>query len=128
MSRICAKMFLELNWLNVHDRYLQFIVSDIFQFYSNQCPDCFYEVSCPVDDNGVATRSCNKNLKLPFLKSKLEMQSLPYVGSSTWNKLLNNLKTATNVNCFNHDIKIYFLKKLSETEANIYSYDQRENT
>ena len=29
MSRICVNEFLELNWLNVHDRYLQFIVSDI---------------------------------------------------------------------------------------------------
>ena len=45
------------------------------------------------------------------------MENLSYVGPSTWNKLLNNLKTATSVNCFIHDIKKYFLKKLSETEA-----------
>ena len=32
MRRICAKEFLELNWLNVHDRYLQFIVSDFLIF------------------------------------------------------------------------------------------------
>ena len=50
------------------------------------------------------------------------MQSLSFVGSSTWNKLPNNLKTATSVNCFKHDIKKYFLKKLGETEADIYSY------
>ena len=49
------------------------------------------------------------------------MQSLLYVGPSTWNKLPNNLKTATSVNCFKHDIKKYFLKKLSETEADIYN-------
>ena len=70
MSRICAKEFLELNWLNVHDRYLEFIVSDIFKFCNNQCPDYFNEVFCPFDDNGVVTRSCNKKLKLPFRKSK----------------------------------------------------------
>ena len=29
---IRVKEFLQLNWLNVHDRYLQFIVSDIFNF------------------------------------------------------------------------------------------------
>ena len=62
MSRVCTKEFLELNSLNVHDRYLQFIVTDIFKFYNNQCPDYFNEVSCPVDDNGVATRSLSKNL------------------------------------------------------------------
>ena len=124
MSRICVNEFLELNWLNVHDRYLQFIVSDIFKFYNNQCPDYFNEVFCPIDDNGVgtATRCCNKKFKLPFRKSKLGMQSLSYVGPSTWNKLPNNLKTTTSLNSFKRDIKKYFLKKLSETETDIYSY------
>ena len=122
MSRIYVKEFLELNWFNVLDRYLEFIISDIFKFYDNQCPDYFNEVFCPVDDNGVATRCCNKKLKLSYRKSKLEMQSLSYVGPSTWNKLPNNLKTATSVKCFKHDIKKYFLKKLCETEAGIYSY------
>ena len=122
MSRICVNEFLELNWLNVHDRYLQFIASDIFKFYNNQCPDYFNDVFCPVDDNGVATRSCNKKMKLSTRKSKLGMQSLSNVGSSTWNKLPNNLKTATSAYCFKHDIKKYFLEKLGETEADIYSY------
>ena len=64
MLRICMNEFLELNWLNVHDRYLQFTVSDIFKFYNNQCADYFNEVFCPVDDNGVATHSCNKKIKI----------------------------------------------------------------
>ena len=120
ISRICAKEFLELNWLNIHDRYLQFIVSDVFEFYS-ECPDYFNEVFCLVDDNGVATCSYNKKLKLPFRKLKLGIQSLSYVGPSTWNKLPNNVKTATSVNRFKHDIRKYFLKKLSETEEDHYS-------
>ena len=62
-------------------------------------------------------RCCNK--KLPFRKPKLGMQSLSYVGSSTWKKLPNNLKTATSVLSI---YKKYFLKKLGETEADIYSY------
>ena len=32
-SRIRFKVFLQLNWLNIHDRYLQFIVSHIFIFF-----------------------------------------------------------------------------------------------
>ena len=67
MSRICVNEFLELNWLNVHDRYLQFIVSDIFKFYNNQCPDYFNEVFCPVYDNGVATHCCKKKVETTFL-------------------------------------------------------------
>ena len=120
-SGICVNEFLELNWLNVHHRYLQFIVSDISKFYNNQCLDQFNDVFCPVDGNGVATRCCNKNLKLPFRKSTLGMQSLSNVGPSTSNKLPNNLKTATSINSFKYNIKKYFLKKLSETEADIYS-------
>ena len=83
ISSICVKEFLELNWFNVHDIYLQFIASDILKFYSNQCPEYFSEDFCPVDDNGVAMRCCNKKLKLPFCKSKLGRQILSYVGNST---------------------------------------------
>ena len=81
MSKICLNEFLELNCLN--NRYLQFIISDIFKFYNNQCPDYFNELFCPVDDNGVATLCCNKKIKLPFRKSKLGIQSLSYVEPST---------------------------------------------
>ena len=86
MCRICVNEFLESNLLNVHDRYLQF------------------------NDNRVATRCCNKKLKLPFRKSKLGMQSLSYVGPSTWNKLANSLKIVTSVNCFKACVH-YFLSK-----------------
>ena len=58
--------------------------------------------------------------ELPFRKSKLGMECLSYIWPSTWNKLPNNLKTATNVNCFKHGSKKYFLKKLGEAEADIY--------
>ena len=34
-SKICVKEFLQLKRLNFHDRYLQFIVSDIFQFQND---------------------------------------------------------------------------------------------
>ena len=61
-------------------------------------------------------------LKLPFRKSKLGMQSLSHIEPSSWNKLANNIKTAPSVNCFKHDIKQYFLKKLIKTKADIYSH------
>ena len=39
---------------------------------------------------------------IPFGKLKLGMQSLSYVGPSTWNKLANSIKVAliTSLNCF----------------------------
>ena len=38
------------------------------------------------------------------------MYSLSDVGPSTWNKLPNDLKTTTNVNCFKEDIKKAFIE------------------
>ena len=70
-SKIRIKEFLQINWLNIHDSYLQFIVSDIFKFQNDQCPSYFDEFFCPVGENGVITRSSNKKLKLPFQKTKL---------------------------------------------------------
>ena len=101
-SKICIKEFLQLNWLNVHDRYLQFIVSDIFKFQNDQCPDYFNEIFCPVGENGVITHSSNRKLELPFRKTKLGIQNLSYVGPNISNSLPNNLKSATIVNSFKH--------------------------
>ena len=99
MSRISVNQFLDLNWLNVHDRYLKLIVSDIFKFYNNQYPDYFTDVFCPVDNTGVATCCCNINWNC------LLMQSLSNEGQSTWNKLPNNLKTATSLNCLSTTLR-----------------------
>ena len=120
-SKIHLKGFLQLNWLNIHDRYLQFIVSHIFKFQKNQCPRYFDQLFCPVGENGVISCSSNKKLKLPFRKTKLGIQSLSYVSPDTWNSFPNNLKSATSFNSFKHYIKDYFLKKLGNIEGEIYS-------
>ena len=94
-SNICVKKFLQLNWLIIHDRNIQFIVSDISKFYNDRCPDNFNEFFCPVGDNCVITHSSHKKLKLPFQKKNLGIQSLSYVGLNTWNTLPDNLKSTT---------------------------------
>ena len=53
-------------------------------FQNDQCPDYFNELFYPVVESDVITRSSNKNLKLPFRKEKLGIQSLSYVGPNTW--------------------------------------------
>ena len=100
-SKIRVKECLQLNWLN----------------------EIFNEIFCPIGENGVIKRSSNKKLKLPSRKTKLGIQSLSYVGPNTSNSLPDNLKSATSVNSFKHYIKEYFLKKLGNVEADIYSYN-----
>ena len=84
------------------------IISNIFKFYNNQCPDYFNELFYPVGANSVMMRSSNK--KLPFQKTKLGIQSLSYVRPSIWNNFPDNLKSGNIVSSFKHNIKKYFLK------------------
>ena len=107
--KIRVKEFLQLHWLNVHDRYLQFIAFDVFKFYYDQCTDYFDGFLCSVGDNN-GRHSSNNKLKLPFRKTILEIQSLFYIALNTWNSLPNNLRSATSPNNFKHYIKEYFLK------------------
>ena len=79
-------------------------------------------MSFSTGENGVIKRFSNKKLKLSFRKTKLGIQSLSYVGSNTWNSLPYNLKSDTSVISFKHYIKEYFLEKLGNVEAGIYSY------
>ena len=59
-----------------------------------------------------ATFSINKTRNLKFV----------VCGPDTWNMLPGNLKSATSVISFRHYIKEYFLKKLLDVKADIYSY------
>ena len=65
-----------------------------------------------------------KKVKLPFRKTKQEIQSLSYVGPNTWNSLSDHLKSITSVSSFKHYVKEYLLKKSGNVEADIYSYPQ----
>ena len=91
----------------------------------------FDELFCLVVENGIITHSSNKKLKLTLQKPKLGIQGLSNMGPNTCNSLPDNLKSATSVNSFKHYIKKYFLKKLGNVEANIYSYtsvDTKQNS
>ena len=55
-----------------------------------------------------------KNQNYLFEETKLQIQSLSYVGPSTWNSFPNNLKFATSVNSFKHNIEKYSFKKLGD--------------
>ena len=91
MSRICVNEFLELNWLNVHDRYLQFIVSDIFKFYNNQCPDYFNEVFCPIDDNRNSSSKDEEEIEAKNVRQKLPPGNWKKRGFQGKNKHKGNL-------------------------------------
>ena len=101
---------LQLSWLNIDNRYSQFIAFDIFKFHNDQFPDYSDEISCPVSEQNVITHSFHKKIKLLFRKAKLRIKSLSYMALNTWNSLPINLKPGSNVSYFKHYIKEYLLK------------------
>ena len=60
IKNLCKRV-LQINWLKVHNRYLQFIVSDIFKY-----SEYFNEVFYPFGDKSVIKHSSNKKFKLIF--------------------------------------------------------------
>ena len=64
-SKSRVKEFLQLNWLNFHDRNLQLIVSDIFKTQNDQCPDSFDdERFSPIGENAIFSKNKTTNPKL----------------------------------------------------------------
>ena len=106
--KICVKELLKSDWLNVHDTYLQFIVSNIFKFHSDQCSDYFDELFFTVGKNSVNVFFQQK-VKATFSKNKTKIQSLSHLGPNTWNSLPGNLKFVTSVSSFKHYIYHLFM-------------------
>ena len=71
VSKIYVKRVLQINWLKVHDRYLQFIVSDIFKY-----PEYFNYVFYPPGNKSVIECSSNQKMKANFLKNKTRNSKL----------------------------------------------------
>ena len=66
----CKRVFTIKLGVEVHDKYLQFIVCDSFKCQNDQWPDYFDEFFCSVGEYGVITCSFNKKIRLPFRETK----------------------------------------------------------
>ena len=58
-----------LNWLPIHDRVNQCILSAIYKFHANNAPDYMNEVFSHAESNGIPTRCFYQKLKLPHCKT-----------------------------------------------------------
>ena len=48
--------------------------------------------------------------KAPFRQVNIGRKSLPYIGSSVWNKLPGSMKRNISLNTLKHDVKKLYLK------------------
>ena len=112
-TSVKAQDFETIDWLNVHDRFLQVVASSVYKFFHNNGPDYMDEIYYPADQEGMRTRFSYQKLVIPRKKTKMGMESLSYIAPSFWNTLPTSLKLSVSVNSFKHKIKDYFftLKK-----------------
>ena len=86
-EKINAEHFEEINWLKVNDRFSQSVMANVYNFFDSRCPEYMGEMFFPADQNGPNTRHSYKKLKIPSRRTNAGLNTLSYIGPSTWNKL-----------------------------------------
>ena len=56
MTGIGVAEFIEINSLNVNDRFLQCVLSSIYKFFKSESPEYFNETYFPPEPSNVNTR------------------------------------------------------------------------
>ena len=113
MIHISKSEFETLNWLPVKDRFNQSINSIVFKYFTKQCPSYLNEVFELACSNNLRTRNSYLKLICPFRKSNMGQNVLSFIGPSIWNKTPEVLKKTNSINTFKHDLKKYYLSRLS---------------
>ena len=108
--------FEKINWLPIHDRFNQCILSSIYKFHANNAPGYMDEVFSHAEFNAIPTRCSYQKLKLPHRKTNQGLRALSYIDPSLWNKLDKYLKTSVSLNAFKHNLKDYYFRKGNEIE------------
>ena len=82
---ITVKEFENINWLPIHERVNQCILSCIYKFHVKKVPDYMDEFFSHADSNGIHQRYSYQKLKLPHRKTNQGLRALSYTGPSLWN-------------------------------------------
>ena len=84
--------FEKINWLPIHDRVNQRLLSSIDKFHATGAPEYMNEVFSHAESNRISTRCSYQKLKLLHHKTNQGLRALSYIGPSLWNKLGKPLK------------------------------------
>ena len=77
---ITVKEFEKINWLPIHERVNQCILSCIYKFHTKTSPDYMDEIFYHAECNGIPTRYSYQRLKLPHRKTNQGLRALSYIG------------------------------------------------
>ena len=103
-KRIGVAEFKEINWLNINDRFSQYILSSIYKFFNSESPEYFHEIYFPAESSKINTRSSFERLKQHLRKYNKGLNSALYSCPSLWNKLSIEIKRPGSINSFKHNV------------------------
>ena len=55
-TRIGIANFKEIKWLNINDRFAQYVLSSIYKFFNSDSPEYLNEISFPAEPSKINTR------------------------------------------------------------------------
>ena len=114
---ITVKEFEKINWLPIHERVNQCILSCIYKFHAKKAPDYMDEIFYHAECNGIPTHYSYQKLKLLHRKTNQGLKALSYIGPSLWNNQDKSLKTSASLNAFKHNINDYYFRKGNKKES-----------
>ena len=116
-THISHKEFETRNWLPMTERFNQCIISIVFKYVNDQCPNYLNEVFQTAPENNIQTRGSFLKLKCPFRKTNAGQMALSYNGPTIRSKTPYTLKRTKNLNTFKHDLKEHYLKELKNSNS-----------
>ena len=114
---ITVTEFEKINWLPIHERVNQCMLSCIYKFHAKKAPDYMDEIFYLEECNGISTRYSYQKLKLCHRETNQGLRALSYIGPLLWNKKDKSLKTSASLNLFKHNIKDYYFRKRNKKES-----------
>ena len=114
MSEI--KMYqMNIYWrTRIWNEHFEKLNSTVFKLIQNKCPSYMNEVFRPTENIRINTRNSYLKLNHPFWKTITRQNGLSYyIGTAVWNRILEILKKAKNLNTFKYKMKHYCLTTIS---------------
>ena len=117
---ITVQEFEKLNWMPIHERVNQWILSCVYKFLPKKAPNYMDQNFSHAECNGIPTRYSYQKLTpppSPHSQKKSRLRALSYIGPSLWSNQDRSLKTSTSLNPFKHNIKAYYFRKGDKKES-----------
>ena len=92
--------FKQINWLPVDYRFRQCLAANVFKFFDDKC---FLYMKDAFDKpciSQASTRNSTMKLSQPFKRINNGQHCIPFLASSVWKNLPNELKRCTNLDTF----------------------------